>query len=84
MPPTKRAVTIRVNGEPNVTALDLAATAGGLNRAVDLVFDDIEPQHGMVAINFTGPNDGEAIVQAIEVGPGPGGVGAKQICLENK
>ncbi len=45
----------------------------GLNRAVDLVFDHIQPRHGVIAIRFTGVNGKEAVVSAIEIGPGPGG-----------
>jgi hypothetical protein len=45
-------------------------------RAVDLVFNGIAPQNGIISIRFTGPKGGEAIVQAIEIGPGEGGRGA--------
>jgi hypothetical protein len=48
----------------------------GLNCAVDLVFDNISPKHGVVAVRFTGCKGAEAVVSAIEVGPGPGGKGA--------
>jgi hypothetical protein len=51
----------------------------GLNKAVDLVFDDIEPAHGTIAVRLTGCNDSEAVISAIEVGPGPGGDGATPI-----
>ena len=33
--------------------MDIAATAGGLGQAADLVFNDIRPQHGVIAIRFT-------------------------------
>jgi hypothetical protein len=82
--PAKRPVSIEINGEAKVTAMDIAATAGGLNRAVDLVFDDIQPNHGVVALHLSGGTDSEAILQALEVGPGPGGSGAKCICLGTK
>jgi hypothetical protein len=48
----------------------------GLNCAADLVFDEIRPRHGIIAVGFTGCNGAEAVVSAIEVGPGPGGKGA--------
>jgi len=51
----------------------------GLNRAVDLVFNDIKPSHGVVAIRFRGVNNAEAVVSAVEVAPGPGGAGATPI-----
>ncbi len=48
----------------------------GMNRATDLVFNDISPKHGVIAVRFTGCNGAEAVVSAIEVGPGSGGKGA--------
>ncbi len=60
-----------------VRDMDVAAIAGGLGRAADLVFDDIRPQHGVIAIRFRGGAGSIAMIQAIEVGPGPGGAGAK-------
>ena len=48
----------------------------GMNRAADLVFDNISPKHGVIAVRFTGCKGAEAVVSAIEVGPGPGGKGA--------
>lgn len=51
----------------------------GLFRAVDLVFNDIEPSHGVIAIRFVGCNNAEAIVSAIEVAPGRGGEAHKPI-----
>jgi hypothetical protein len=48
----------------------------GMNQAVDLVFDHIMPKHGVIAVRFAGRNGAEAVVSAIEVGPGPGGKGA--------
>ncbi|HQK95165.1 MAG TPA: malectin domain-containing carbohydrate-binding protein [Armatimonadota bacterium] len=66
---------IELNGEPVVRGLDVAATAGGLFRAVDLVFEGVQPTSGVIALRFRAWT-GEAMVQAIEVGPGPGGSGA--------
>jgi len=48
----------------------------GMNCAADLVFEGISPKHGVIAVRFTGCNGAEAVVSAIEVGPGPGGKGA--------
>jgi len=79
--PRLRAVTVHLNGQEVVTKMDVAATAGGFRRAVDLVFDDVRPQHGIIALRFTGSGGGEAMVQAIEVGPGPGGTGATPIAV---
>lgn len=51
----------------------------GRARAVDLVFEGIKPKNGIIEIRFTGSYGGEAIVQAIEVGPGSGGEGAEPV-----
>ena len=73
-------MTILVNDEPKTEGMDVFATAGGANKAVDLVYNDIAPKNGMIAIKFKGNAvagcNSEAMVQAIEVGPGPGGTGA--------
>lgn len=53
------------------TDMDIAATAGGLGKGVDLVVNDIRPTHGVIAIRFWHRYVGQAMVQAIEVGPGP-------------
>jgi hypothetical protein len=54
---------------------------------VDLVFNDLEPRNGIIEIRLTGSERvengntmrGEAFLQALEVGPGRGGRGAKPI-----
>ncbi len=48
----------------------------GLFCAADLVFDGIQPSHGVIAVRFVGRDAGDAIVSAIEVAPGPGGSAA--------
>lgn len=53
----------------------------GINHAVDLVFNDIEPKNGVISIRLRNDHGGEAIVQAIEVGPGDGGRGAEPVSL---
>jgi hypothetical protein len=73
--PHQRSMTILVNDEVKADDLDPFAAAGGANRALELVYDGITPKNGMIAIRFTGKSaagcNSEAIVQAIEVGPGP-------------
>jgi hypothetical protein len=78
---------IRINEQLAVTNLDVAATAGGPNRAVDLVFDNLAPRHGIIEIRLTGARAmegerfvrGEAFLQALEIGPGSGGRGARPV-----
>ena len=48
------ATNIEIGGKPVAIDMDIAATAGGLGKAVDLVFNDIRPQHGVIAIRFLG------------------------------
>ena len=67
----------------------MAATVGSPNRAADLVFEDIAPSNGIIEIRFTAARTsdgdktvrGEAFVQALEIGLGRGGKGAKPISL---
>ena len=69
---------VSINGKTVVAGLDVGAKAGEPNKAVDLVFNDIEPKNGVIEIRFAGIPQvrGEcvercdAFVQAIEVGPG--------------
>ncbi|MGO8688760.1 MAG: malectin domain-containing carbohydrate-binding protein [Thermoguttaceae bacterium] len=75
------ATNIEINGRPAATDMDVAATAGGLGKAVDLVFNDIRPQHGVIAVRFLGSPGTIAMIQAIEVGPGPAGEGAKPVAF---
>jgi hypothetical protein len=76
---------VLLNGQTVVENLDIEATAGGPNRAVDLVFNDLTPLHGIIEIRLKATDrpgaDGgdlsEAFLQALDVGPGPGGEGTK-------
>ncbi len=77
--PALRAVTIHLNGREVVSEMDVTATAGGFHRAVDLVFSDVRPQNGVIALRFTCRGGGQAVVQAIEVGPGDSGPGATPV-----
>jgi len=85
--PALARFSIAINGTEVVKNLDLVATAGGPNRAADLVFSGISPRNGVIDIRFTGvpvaqrecSSRSEAFVQAIEVGPGDGGEGAKPV-----
>ena len=87
MDPRTNCFDIRINGRRVVERFDVAATAGGPDRAVDLVFNDIAPVNGVIEIRFTGaasgnagePAGGEAFVQALELGLGSGGKGATPI-----
>ncbi|MBI2300181.1 MAG: carbohydrate binding domain-containing protein [Armatimonadetes bacterium] len=77
----RRAIDIRINGTVVASAVSPAASAGGVNRAADLVFNGLEPQAGVIAIRLSASRGGEAMLQAVEVGPGDGGVGAEPVAL---
>ncbi len=62
---------------------DIAATAGGRGKAVDLVFNDLMPEHGVIAIRFWNRFSGDAMVQAIEIGPGHAEPGAKPVTFQS-
>lgn len=76
-----RTVTVHVNGQEAISNMDIAATAGGMYKATNIVLNDIRPKNGVIDLRFTGPPSGEAILQALEVGPGDGGQGAKPASL---
>ncbi len=67
--PDKSATSIAIQGKTVAADVDIAATAGGLCKAADLVFNDVRPEHGVIAIRFWHRTDGQAMVQAIEVAP---------------
>ena len=77
--PAKSSTSIEIQGKSVATDVDVAATAGGLGKAVDLVFNDIRPQNGVIAIRFWNRFSGEAVVQAVEIGPGQSEPGAKPV-----
>ncbi len=73
----RHCVTVAINGEPVVTRMDVAATAGGPDQAVDLVFAGIRPRNGILEFRLTGGNPalgvaGEAFLQNLAVVPAEG------------
>jgi len=77
--PGENATSVEIQGKQVVSDMDIAATAGGLAKAVDLVFNDIRPEHGVIAMRFSHAGKGAAMVQAIEIGPGRSAGGAKAV-----
>lgn len=77
--PGKLATSIDIQGKTAAADVDIAATAGGQGKAVDLVFNDIPPKNGVIAIRFWNRFGGEAIVQAIEIGPSQSEPGATPV-----
>jgi hypothetical protein len=65
--PGENATSIELQGQQVVTDMDVAAKAGGLGKAIDLVYDDVRPVHGLISIRFWNRHSGHAMVQAIEV-----------------
>jgi hypothetical protein len=77
--PGKLATSIDLQGKSVAADVDVAATAGGLNKPADLVFNGIEPKNGVIVIRFWNRHGGEAMVQAVEIGPGSSEPGAKPV-----
>ena len=73
------ATSIQIGGKVVAAGMDIAATAGGLGKAVDLVVNDVRPQHGVITVRFLGTTSSLAMIQAIEVGPGHSAAGAKPV-----
>jgi hypothetical protein len=80
--PGELATSIDVQGKTVAKDVDVAATAGGIGKAADLVFNGIRPEHGVIAIRFWNGSSGQAMVQAIEIGPGEGGAGVKPVSIQ--
>ncbi len=83
---SENCVSVAINGREVVRKMDVAATAGGPNRAVDLVFPGMSPRNGVIDVRFRGGDSemgilGEAFVQAVEVRPGNAGKGATPRCI---
>jgi hypothetical protein len=77
--PGKLATSIDIQGKTVAADVDIAATAGGLGKPADLVFNDIKPEHGVIAIRFWNRFSGEAMVQAVEIGPNQSEPGVKPV-----
>ncbi len=78
---------ILVNGRRQVERFDVTATAGGTNKAVDLVFKNVAPSNGVVEVRLQGytqiaggkTNHSEAFLQMLELGKKVGGRGVKPV-----
>lgn len=79
----QRAMSVYINGQRVAEAIDVYATAGSENTAVDLVYEGIQPQHGIIEVRLQGESlegrPSEAMLQALEVGMGPGGESATAV-----
>jgi hypothetical protein len=71
--PKRRPMNVAINRQVVARALDVAQRAGGYAKPLDLSFEQIRPEHGIIEIRFTGTDGGEAMIQAIELTPAQGG-----------
>jgi hypothetical protein len=62
-------VNARINGREVLTKMNIEKEAGGLFRAVDKTFTDIEPQNGIIEVRIKGADEQGAVLQALEIGP---------------
>lgn len=62
-------VNVKINGGVVIEKMSIPEAAGGIFRAVDKTFTNIEPKNGIIEIHLTGVEDKEAILQALEIGP---------------
>jgi len=60
---------VAINNRKVISKMNVAEAAGGLFKAFDRTFTDIEPGNGIIEIHFTGCDEFGAIIQAIEIGP---------------
>jgi hypothetical protein len=84
--PGERGITIYLNEKKVLENFDVIKTAGGPNKPADLVYNNIEPHNGVIAVRLSGATlracQGEAILQALEVGPRDGGKGSDPQSVE--
>ena len=71
--PKRQPMKVAINGRPFAQDLDVDQKAGGYAKPLDLSFEQIHPEHGIIEIRFTGTEGGEATIQAIELTPVQGG-----------
>jgi hypothetical protein len=76
------SMEILINGKKVASRVNIAATAHGINKAVDLVFNDIAPQNGIIEIRLVGNGGMDAFLQALEIGQGNGGTGTKPVSVQ--
>lgn len=65
------SVQVNVNGKEAIAPMDISKAAGDIFKAVDRVIPGVRPEHGMIRVEFIGPGDKEACVQALELTPAP-------------
>jgi hypothetical protein len=66
------ATSVDIQGQRVISDMDIAASAGGLAKAVDLTFTNIKSEHGVISIRFTNRDSAHAMIQAIQVATGKG------------
>ena len=66
-----RVFNVSINGNAVLTNFDIFQTAGGANRAIDEVFNNIAPSGGAITITFGPASVDNAMVDAIQIIPEP-------------
>ncbi|MBM3493630.1 MAG: hypothetical protein FJX72_04805 [Armatimonadetes bacterium] len=79
--PERRALDIEICGMSVAKGVDIAASAGGMYRAVAFAFPGIRARNGLVSVRLTGSHGAEAIIQALEVIPGRGKPGTRVVSV---
>jgi hypothetical protein len=59
---------VLINDKKVMEKVNITKGAGGIFKAYDCVFTDIEPKNGTIEVRFVGCDDQEAMIQAMEVG----------------
>ncbi len=66
-----RVFNVSINGNTVLNNFDIFQTAGGANRAIDEVFNNIAPSGGAITITFGPASVDNAMVDAIQIIPEP-------------
>lgn len=60
---------IFINDKKVIAKMNVAEAAGGLFKALDRTFTDIEPKNGTIEVRLVGCDEHGAMIQATEIGP---------------
>ncbi len=67
----QRVFNVSINGNTVLNNFDIFQTAGGQDKAIDEVFNNISPSGGAITIQFGPASADNAVVQAIQIIPQP-------------
>jgi hypothetical protein len=65
----KHVMNVELNGKRVLEKFNPAEAAGGIFLATQQTYDNVEPRNGLIDLHFTGVDEREAMLQAVEIVP---------------